>query len=361
MNQKCCLSSRKKQYRKLLVLLFFFNLIFLIYSYSYKVYSKEVKETEGKVSGIKTVTPCGLPVGIYIKTRGILVLGTQVLHSQDGLNYEPAKNIVRSGDLILQANGCDVTDKKEFQKLVKNSEGKEMTLLIERNGEKSTVKVTPIQTKESGYQLGIWVRDDTQGLGTLTYISGNQFGALGHGISDLDTGTRMEIVGGTLYEAQILSVQKGEKGNPGELIGQVRYGQEFYLGSILKNTGYGIYGTLEKQLEGYSNAQSVPVASTEEIKEGKASVRLVLDGVSKDYEIEIEKVDGKNKDIEKGMVLRITDSELLKKTGGIVQGMSGAPILQNGKWIGAVTHVFVDDPTRGYGVFAQNMLNESEK
>lgn len=423
MNQKISLHDRKKQYRKMLCLLLLFNLLCLAYSFyqsvrdtipdhihlfageqstfsygipasgtlvpeeenvqpvslnlkkpftmkanatgSYVLNSKlfgiiELKQTEVKVLKTKEVIPCGLPIGIYVKTEGMLVLDTQILSCKDGLNYEPAKNIVKAGDYILQVNGKQVDGKEEFRKLVTDSEGKDMKLLINRDGKKFQVSVTPIMTKEGTYKLGIWVRDDTQGLGTLTYISGNKFGALGHGISDMDTGTRMEIEGGSLYEARILSVQKGEKGNPGELVGQVRYGENQYLGTIDKNTGFGIYGTLAKPLSGFSRKQSIPIGLKQEVKPGKAKVRVVLDGVSKDYDIVIEKVDGSNKNIKKGMVLRITDKELLQKTGGIVQGMSGSPIIQNGKFIGAITHVFVDDPTRGYGVFAETMLTEAD-
>lgn len=319
-----------------------------------------LKKTEVKVLKTKEVNPCGLPVGIYVKTKGMLVLDTQILSCQDGLNYEPAKNIVRAGDYILKMNGKTIEGKEEFRRMVTNSKGQPMKLLISRDGQKFEVSVPTVMTKEGTYKLGIWVRDDTQGLGTLTYISGNKFGALGHGISDLDTGMRMEIEGGSLYEARILSVQKGKQGIPGELIGQVRYGKKEYLGTIEKNTGFGIYGTLVKPLPGFSNQNPVPIGLKQEVKPGKAKVRVVLDGVSKDYAIRIEKVDGSNKNIKKGMILKITDPELLKKTGGIVQGMSGSPILQNGKFIGAITHVFVNDPTKGYGVFAETMLNEAD-
>lgn len=319
----------------------------------------DLKQTEVKVLDTKEVIPCGLPVGIYVRTEGLLVLDTQILSCKDGLNYEPAKNIVKSGDYILKVNGKTMEDKEEFRRIVTNSQGETMKLLISRDGEEFPVSVTPVLTREGTYKLGIWVRDDTQGLGTLTYISGNKFGALGHGISDLDTGMRMEIQGGSLYEARILSVQKGKEGTPGELIGQVRYGKNEYLGRIEKNTGFGIYGTLERPIKGFSSQKPVPIGLKQEVKPGKAKVRVVLDGISKDYDINIEKVDGSNRNIKKGMVIRITDKELLEKTGGIVQGMSGSPILQNGKFIGAVTHVFVNDPTKGYGVFAETMLNEA--
>lgn len=420
MNQKNCLSHRKKQYRKILVLLLILNLFCLAYSFYFSVQDQipdsihlfageqstfsyqipvkatvvsdqksnqnpvsldmnrpftmkaskggsyrmdtrlfgmiHLKKTKVKVLESKEVVPCGLPIGIYIKTKGLLVLDTQILNCKDGLNYEPAKNIVRSGDYILEINGKKITEKESFRKQVMNSGGKELKLLIMREGKELEAAVTPVLTKEGVYKLGIWVRDDTQGLGTLTYVSGNQFGALGHGISDLDTGTRMEIEGGQLYKARILSIQKGKKGSPGELIGQVQYGTKQYLGKIVSNTGFGIYGILEVPIKEIQNQEPVPIGLKQDVKKGKAKVRLILDGVSRDYDIEIEKVDGSNKNRKRGMVIRITDKRLLEKTGGIVQGMSGSPILQNGKLIGAVTHVFVDDATRGYGIFIENML-----
>lgn len=316
-----------------------------------------LKKTTVKVLDTKEVVPCGLPVGIYVKTDGMLVLDTQILNCKDGLNYEPAKNIVKAGDYILKVNGQNIKGKEELKEIVAQSKGKDIELLINRDGKQFKVSVTPVMTKEGVYKLGIWVRDDTQGLGTLTYISGKKFGALGHGISDIDTGTRMEIEGGSLYEAHILAIKKGEKGSPGELIGQVSYGDAGYLGKIEDNTGFGIYGTLSRPINGLSDQKPMQIGLKQEVKKGKACIRLILDGKSKDYEIQIEKVDGSNKNIKKGMVIKITDKRLLKETGGIVQGMSGSPILQNGKLVGAVTHVFVNDPTRGYGIFIENMLD----
>lgn len=319
-----------------------------------------LKETAVKVVSAKKVIPCGVPVGIYVKTEGLLVLDTQILSCEDGLNYEPAKNIVKAGDYILQINGKTVDSKEEFQEEVMNSGGEKVTLLVRRSGRKIKVSLTPVMTEEGVYKLGIWLRDDTQGLGTITYIDGNKFGALGHGINDYDTGTQMEIEGGSLYEARILSVQKGEKGNPGELIGQVKYGLGEYLGDISENSDQGIYGTLQCDVNKLTAMEPVEVAYKQDVKEGKAYLRIQLDGKLKDYEVQILKVDGSDRNKKQGILFEITDQELLEKTGGVVQGMSGSPIIQDGKLVGAVTHVLVNDPTRGYGIFIGNMLDAAE-
>ncbi len=319
-----------------------------------------LKQTKIKVMDEDEVIPCGMPVGIYIKTEGLLVLDTQILNCADGLNYEPAKNVVKTGDYILSANGKGVETKEELQDIIRKSGGEKISLGLRRNGKDITVSITPILTKEGDYKAGIWLRDDTQGLGTLTYIKGREFGALGHGINDYDTGTQMEIEGGSLYEARILSVKKGESGNPGELVGQVQYGKEEYIGEIESNSEEGIYGILECDISRLTDFDSMPIAYKQDVKKGKAQIRFVMDGESKDYEIKIVKVDGADRNKKQGIMFEVVDEELLSKTGGVVQGMSGSPIVQNGKLVGAVTHVLVNDPTRGYGIFSENMLEAAE-
>lgn len=317
----------------------------------------DLKETKVKVVSSKKVIPCGVPVGIYIKTEGLLVLDTQILSCQDGLNYEPAKNIVKPGDYILRINGKLVDTKEEFQEMVMDSGGKKVNLLLRRDGKRIKVSLNPVMTTDGVYRLGIWLRDDTQGLGTITYIDGDKFGALGHGINDYDTGTQMEIGGGSLYEARILSVQKGEKGNPGELVGQVQYGIGEYLGEVEVNGSEGIYGTVKCDISQITSMKPMEVAYKQDVKKGKAKLRIELDGKIHDYDIKILKVDGSDRNKKQGILFEITDKELLSKTGGVVQGMSGSPIIQDGKLVGAVTHVLVNDPTRGYGIFIENMLD----
>ena len=321
------------------------------------IVSDETYLSSGKVTDEKMVIPCGLPVGIYVKTDGLLVLDTQILTCSDGLNYEPAKNIVREGDYILSVNGEELESKEELQDLVEQSNGEKMEIELKRGDKETSVVVTPVMTTDGSYKLGIWLRDDTQGLGTITYIDGNRFGALGHGINDYDTGTQMEIEEGSLYQARILSVKKGESGSPGELVGHVEYGAEEYIGEIEFNSEEGIYGTIECAVKTLTDNELMPVADKKEVKKGKAYVRFVMDGESRDYEVKILKVDGSGRDKNQGILFEVLDEELIEKTGGVVQGMSGSPIIQDGKLVGAVTHVLVNDPTRGYGIFIENMLD----
>lgn len=274
---------------------------------------------------------------------------------QDGVLREPAANIAKAGDYILEVNGCPVTRKKQLISEIQESQGETMKLLVSRKGEAIPLSLDPVQTGEEEYKLGIWVRDNTQGIGTMTYIEEDgTFGALGHGISDTDTGELLDVSGGELYQAQILSIMKGAKGTPGELSGYIEYQDQKKLGKITTNTEKGIFGKM-------SNPQQWPVIQAkvgykQEVKEGKAEIVTDLGDGAKTYEILITDIYKERSDTNKAFEIQVTDSRLLAKTGGIVQGMSGSPVLQNGKIIGAVTHVFVRDPAKGYGIFIENML-----
>lgn len=317
-----------------------------------------IKDIHVNVVEEKSVIPGGEAIGIYMKTKGILVVGTGTVGGADGLDYEPALNVVRSGDYITAVSGSPVGDKEELVELVNESGGKEVVLDVLRNGESTSLKIAPVRTGEKEYKLGIWVRDDTQGIGTLTYVDGQRhFGALGHGISDVDTGGLLSLSGGILYHTDILSVTKGERGVPGELSGVIRYREDEKLGEIGENTNEGIFGTVNSRMEEIAAAAApVEIAYKQEVVEGPATILCSVDGTVREYQAEIEKIYLNSQDANKSMVIRVTDPELLEKTGGIVQGMSGSPILQNGKLIGAVTHVFIQDATSGFGIFIENML-----
>lgn len=306
----------------------------------------------------QSVIPGGEAIGIYMKTKGILVVGTGTVGGADGLDYEPALNVVQSGDYITAVDGSPVADKEALVEMVNKSGGKEVVLEVWRDGETTSLKIAPVRTGEEEYKLGVWVRDDTQGIGTLTYVDGQQhFGALGHGISDVDTGGLLALSGGTLYHTDILSVTKGERGVPGELSGVIRYREDEKLGEIAENTEEGIFGTVNAQMEEIAAAaEPVEIAYKQEVVEGPATILCSVDGTVQEYQAEIEKIYLNSREANKSMVIRVTDPVLLEKTGGIVQGMSGSPILQNGKLIGAVTHVFIQDATSGYGIFIENML-----
>lgn len=304
----------------------------------------------------KSVYVGGFPVGIYLKTEGILVIGTGEVEGLDGQTHEPAEHIVQTGDYILGADGKKLENKEELVECINASQGRKLSLEVLRAGSLMEVSVTPVQASDLDYKAGIWVRSDAQGVGTLTYVDekGN-FGALGHGISDVDTSTLLSMKTGTLYEADVVSVTKGEKGKPGELAGVIHYRDSAVLGTIQDNQATGIYGSAEN-LTAMEGGELMEVAYKQEVEPGKASILCCVDGSVKEYEIEIESIGLNKQEVNKGMVIRVTDPELLEKTGGIVQGMSGSPILQNGRLVGAVTHVFVQDSAKGYGIFAEDMI-----
>nr|WP_296006081.1 SpoIVB peptidase [uncultured Blautia sp.] len=314
-----------------------------------------LKQVEVKTVEDKELSVCGIPVGLYMETQGVLIVDTGEIMGQDGVLREPAANIAKAGDYILEVNGCPVTRKKQLISEIQESQGETMKLLVSRKGEAIPLSLDPVQTGEEEYKLGIWVRDNTQGIGTMTYIEEDgTFGALGHGISDTDTGELLDVSGGELYQAQILSIMKGAKGTPGELSGYIEYQDQKKLGKITTNTEKGIFGKI-------SNPQQWPVIQAkvgykQEVKEGKAEIVTDLGDGAKTYEILITDIYKERSDTNKAFEIQVTDSRLLAKTGGIVQGMSGSPVLQNGKIIGAVTHVFVRDPAKGYGIFIENML-----
>ena len=218
-----------------------------------------------------------------------------------------------------------------------------------------------IQCEDGTKKLGIWVRDNAQGLGTITYLdSDSHFGALGHGIHDVDTGELLNISDGTLYLTSVKEIQKGVNGTPGGMEGIIVYNNYNVLGKIKKNTEAGIFGTIDRVDVLFANQTPVQLAKKEEVEEGPAIIRCAVDGEIKEYDILITQVNLWSGEVNKSMTIEVTDPSLLDETGGIIQGMSGSPILQNGKLIGAVTHVFVNNPTKGYGIFAESMINESE-
>lgn len=315
------------------------------------------KNMEIKVIEKEQVIPGGMPVGIYVRTKGLLVLGTGRITGTDGLNYEPALNIVKTGDYIETFNKLPVENTRDFQKQIENSEGKEILLGIRRNGEKTEVRLAPVKGNTGEYKLGIWVRQDTQGIGTLTYYTEEgEFGALGHGITDSDTGELIEIDKGGIYQASIVNIVKGKQGQPGELVGYINRSTSAALGELEKNTACGIFGTKLKLEDKTEYNEPMEIALKQEVRPGKASILCQLEDEIAEYEIEIKKLRYNLENANKGMVIEITDPELLKKTNGIIQGMSGSPIFQNGRIVGAVTHVLINDPTRGYGIFIENML-----
>lgn len=316
-----------------------------------------VKEVSVQVVEKKKVIPGGIPIGIYLETEGVYVVGTGEVASSDGLSYEPAYQVVQTGDYILAVNGKRISDKDELIDCVQQNQSDTVILKLLRNSEEIQVRMNAVQTAENEYKLGIWVKDDIQGIGTLTYITEDyQFGALGHGITDSDTGELLETSGGSLYDTSILEIVRGERGTPGEISGMITYSDRHIRGQIEENTRSGIYGVTDQSLLQEINTAPVDVAFKQEILPGTAYIRSSISGELKEYAVEIQEIRLNEDDVNKGMVFKVTDPELLELTGGVIQGMSGSPILQNGKLVGAVTHVFVNDPTKGYAIFAETML-----
>lgn len=316
-----------------------------------------IKNIEVSVIGETEVLVCGFPIGIYLETDGVLVVGTEKITTISGIVEEPSYSILNVGDYILAVNDEKLESKEELVGLLKASQGKEMILTIRRNDEISKVRITPAKDSDGEYKLGIWVRDDTQGIGTLTYVTADgRFGALGHGVSDVDIGALMECKKGSLYESEILSIIKGEAGTPGGLSGIIHYGNNNKLGDIDINSNAGIFGEGYDVLIDKAECVYMDIALKQDVKIGKAYVRCSVNGEIMDYEVEITKINTSSLSMNRGMEIKVTDPELLKLTNGIVQGMSGSPIIQNGRIVGAVTHVLVNDPTRGYGIFIENML-----
>ncbi|MFT4105283.1 MAG: SpoIVB peptidase [Lacrimispora sp.] len=318
----------------------------------------QLKDIQVNVVDTKYAVPCGTPVGIYLKSDGILVIGTGDITQKDGMTATPAFGILQSGDYIETINGTALTDKEALMDELGKIGASEAVLKVRRNGEDIDVKMTPVEADDGTYKLGVWVRDDTQGIGTMTYVDMNgQFGALGHGISDSDTGDVVQITDGSLYETAILGIEKGTFGKPGVMSGIIYYGPGSTLGSITANTEEGIFGKVNDRFKQKLEQDAIPIGYRQDIKKGVAHIRSNVSGSIRDYEIEIQRVDYSTSHKSKGMVIKVTDPDLLALTGGIVQGMSGSPIIQDGKLVGAVTHVFIQDSTRGYGIFIENMLS----
>ena len=302
--------------------------------------------------------PCGDSVGVRIDTQGVMVLGLGSVVGEDGKEYEPSKNILEPGDMILKINNKEIDSKETLINCIENNTT--LNMEIKRDNEIKNITVNCVKGEDGKNKIGVWVRDSTQGIGTLTYINPKTktFGSLGHGIVDVDTKEIMEVKDGKIMKSNIVDIKKGEKGSPGELVGSIKKDEE--LGIITNNTNVGIYGKITNDDFIY-NKKSIPIGLKDSVEIGPAKILCnIEDNVVEEYNIEIESINKYNIDDSKSMVIKITDERLLNKTNGIIQGMSGSPIIQNGKIIGAVTHVFVNEPSKGYGIFIENML-EAEK
>ncbi|MBD5551606.1 MAG: SpoIVB peptidase [Lachnospiraceae bacterium] len=318
-----------------------------------------LKSVEIQVMSERSISAAGFPVGIFLKTKGVMVVGIGSFQDANGVNHEPSKAHLAEGDYILSYNGVEITGKKHFMSLLAENRGTEIILGVERDGTYLEERVTPAQNQSGEYKMGIWIRDNAQGVGTLTFVDENgNFGALGHGITDSDTGELMELGRGSLYGTKIIAVRKGTDGVPGELTGMIEYDDENVIGEITKNTSYGIFGriNLEKLNENGIDLKTQKIGFKQDIYIGPATMISSVNDEMHEYNIEITAIHMGNDGGSKGLEILVTDEELLNLTGGIVQGMSGSPILQDGKVVGAVTHVLVNAPEKGYGIFIEEML-----
>lgn len=303
--------------------------------------------------------PGGAAVGVALSTDGVMVVGVS-----DVAGKSPAQSAgLRAGDVIQSVNGQKLQSSQHLTELVSASSGSPMSLTFERDGKSRTVFLTPAFDQSSGlYRMGAWVRDSTAGVGTLSFYDpqNGTYGALGHAINDGDTGKLLPVKAGALMHAEIVDIKKGQRGAPGELRGSFLKDQVI-LGNIEENTVLGIFGKLNAPYVNPLYPDGLPIAFQESVETGPASILSTLDGDGvQEYQVEIVQAVRQITPSQKSMVIRVTDPRLLEKTGGIVQGMSGSPIIQNGRIVGAVTHVFVDDPTQGYGVYIEWMLTVSQ-
>ncbi len=327
------------------------------------IFGLPVKEVRVNVSDEMMVIPGGQSIGVTLYTKGALVVGITGLEMENGSSVNPAREAgMLPGDVILSINGETVQNADHVSKIVDASQGT-LNVMVDRGGRSLELKVTPVPDYKTGkLRLGVWVRDSTAGVGTLTFIDPNKrwFGGLGHAICDLDTGSVLSVKEGEIYYSEVIQINKGENGVPGEIKGYFSSASG-NMGLILKNTDYGIYGTVYDSVDLSELPEPIPVARPDEVMLGPAKILSTIDheGV-KEFNCEIIKINSQNAPEQKSLVIRVTDEELLEKTGGIVQGMSGSPIIQNGKLVGAVTHVFVNNPTKGYGLFADWMLEQTK-
>lgn len=318
-----------------------------------------VKNISVNVIPKTTVVPVGSAIGMKLYTDGVLVVGMSEIEGK-----RPYENSgIQEGDRIIQIDQNEIDSTEDLIDVVNNSKGNSVSIQYVHNEETITTSITPVKNQDNEYKLGLWVRDAAAGVGTLTFYEPNSkmFASLGHGILDVDTSSLIKIENGELVTTNILSITKGKKGEPGEIRGTIETGTD--IGDISKNTSFGVFGILNKpSYISVSQEDEMEVALRNEIKTGKAEIICELEnGKREHYEIEIQKVFVNNNQDNKSMLIKVTDKNLLNKTGGIIQGMSGAPIIQNGKFIGAVTHVLVNDPSLGYGVFADMMLKQMKE
>ncbi|MGI5877755.1 MAG: SpoIVB peptidase, partial [Christensenellales bacterium] len=310
-----------------------------------------------------TLVPGGQPIGVSLYTEGILVVGISDLLSGDGTTRRPAQEAgLQPGDIILEAEGKPLTDAKSLSDIIQGCAGAPARLKVRRGDRTLNLSITAVRDGQDGiYRMGMWVRDSSAGVGTLTFYDAayGTYGALGHAIKDMDTDTVLDVREGTIQYSNIIDIQQGERGTPGELRG-IFFSGDVAIGNIRLNTPFGLFGDALEPITNPLYPDPIPVASHSEVHTGPATLLTTIDSEGiREYSCRIIRVFSQDRPAIKSMVIEIDDPELLAKTGGIVQGMSGSPIIQDGKLAGAITHVFINDPTKGHAVFVEWMLMQS--
>ncbi|HEY4551770.1 MAG TPA: SpoIVB peptidase [Bacillaceae bacterium] len=323
-----------------------------------------VKNVDVKVLKNFKIHPGGQSIGVKLNTLGVLVVGHHLVESSSGKVSPGEEAGIKVGDILTSINGNKIDSMSDVAKLSEEAgkNGRPLDITVQREKTKFETKLTPLMDeKEQAYKLGLYIRDSAAGIGTMTFFepTSKKYGALGHVISDMDTKKPIVVDNGQILKSTVTSIEKGKNGNPGEKLARFSDDSDV-IGNITLNSPFGIFGTLNQALSNGIFDKPMPIALSHQVKEGKAQILTVVDGSEvKAYDIEIISTTPQKFPATKGMVIKVTDPKLLEKTGGIVQGMSGSPILQEGKIVGAVTHVFVNDPTSGYGVHIEWMLHEA--
>ena len=348
-----------KALKKISLIFVLFFLYTFVLSRNYLPETIAVKGEEIRISDIEVI-PVGEVIGIKLYTSGVLVVGTAKIDGADGNSYKPYENTdIKEGDSIIKVAGEYVNSTEELINIVNRNGENPISINYIRNNNENVAEITPVKDQQGYYKLGLWVRDSAAGVGTMTFYNEQTqtFAALGHPITDIDTGDIIQTSSGEIDDVNIISIIKGKEEEPGKLQGVIQ--QDSIIGSIYKNTAYGIYGIVKNQANvNIDYNRRMNVAMRQEINLGEATILSDISGELKEYKIEIQKTYLNNNYDNKSMIIKVTDEELLNRTGGIIQGMSGSPVIQNGKFCGAITHVFVKNPTIGYAVFADRMISE---